>query len=384
MIVPHRKLHKTLILLLMLLSGCVNANPASELLTPPDADWPTTEWSRSSPEAQGMDSEQLSDMLVLILEHDYDIDSLSVVRNGYLVLDVTIDPFRPGMKHNLFSCTKSILSVLIGIAIDEGYVEGVEQPVLDFFPTRTVGNLDANKAAMTLEHLLTMTTGLRCRDSYLYRWEGLYLMQASEDWVQFMLDLPMDGKPGVSFEYCNGASLLLSAILQETTGMDAYQFAETHLFAPLGITESDWPSDPLGVTLGWGDLEMLPHDMAKIGYLYLNHGQWEGKQIVSPSWVEDSTRKHTPATLEDGYGYQWWVDDSGMYLALGYSGQFIFVLPEENLVVVFTSHLEESSFYVPQTLLTDFIIPSASSSPLPVNEAGQERLENLIRSLAEP
>jgi CubicO group peptidase (beta-lactamase class C family) len=378
------KLYKTFILLLMFLAGCMNTTPAPELDIIPHAEWPTTEWLRSSPEAQGMDSGRLSDMLTLILEQDYDIDSLSIVRNGYLVLDVTINPFRPGMKHNLFSCTKSILSVLVGIAIDEGYVEGVEQPVLDFFTTRTIDNLDANKAAMTLENLLTMTSGLKCRDSYLYRWEGLYLMQASDDWVQFVLDLPMEGEPGVNFEYCNGASLLLSAILQETTGMDAYQFAEVHLFAPLGITESDWPADPQGVTIGWANLELLPHDMAKIGYLYLNHGQWEGKQIVSPSWVEASTRKHTPATLEDGYGYQWWLDDNGMYLALGYSGQFIFVVPEKNLVVVFTSHLEESDFYVPQTLLTDFILPSATSSSLPINEAGEERLENLVRLLAEP
>jgi CubicO group peptidase (beta-lactamase class C family) len=130
---------------------------------------------------------------------------------------------------------------------------------------------------------------------------------------------------------------------------------------------------------------MLPHDMAKIGYLYLNEGQWDGEQVVSLGWVEASRRKHISATLEDGYGYQWWVDDSGMYMALGYAGQFIFVEPEKEMVVVFTSDLSERDFYVPQTLLIDFIIPAAkSSTALPDNSKGVALLESRIEALANP
>ena len=210
-------------------------------------------------------------------------------------------------------------------------------------------------------------------------------MRGSGDWVQHMLDLPMSEAPGTRFEYCNGASFLLSAIIKETTGVTALEFAEEHLFGPLGITKVDWPSNPRGINIGWGELRMLPHDMAKIGYLYLVGGQWDGQVIVSPSWVQTSTGKHIPATLQDGYGYQWWVDDSGLFLAAGYAGQYIFVVPEKEMVVVFVSHLDESDFYVPQQLLHDFIIPAAESDdPLPRNRSGAARLRTRIEALAKP
>jgi CubicO group peptidase (beta-lactamase class C family) len=310
---------------------------------------------------------------------------VSVIRHGYVVVDAYVHPFSPDSKHVIHSCTKSIISALIGIAIEKGYIKSVEQPVLDFFPERTVANLDANKKAMTLEHVLTMSTGLECRDSYLYRWRGLNQMRQSQDWVQFMLDLPMAEEPGTRFEYCNGASFLLSAIIQETTGMSASAFADKHLFGPLGISDVEWPSNSQGITIGWGDLRMRPHDMAKIGYLYLNNGQWNGKQIVPSAWVEASTRKRISATLQDGYGYQWWVMDEGVYMALGYAGQFIFVMPEQDMVIVFTSGLEERDFYVPQRLLNDFIMPAAeSSTPLPENPDGVALLESRIEALANP
>jgi CubicO group peptidase (beta-lactamase class C family) len=332
-----------------------------------------------------MDSEMLADALDTIQKRNYHIDSVSVARNGYMVVDAYVHPFGPESRHIIHSCTKSIISALVGIAIEEGNIEGVQQPVLDFFPERTAAHLDANKEAMTLEHLLTMSTGLECKDSYLYRWRGLRQMRQSQDWVQFVLDLPMAEEPGTRFEYCNGVSFLLSAIIQETTGMSASVFAEKHLFDPLGISDVEWPSNPQGITIGWGELYMRPHDMAKIGYLYLNKGQWDGKQIVPSAWVEASTRKHISATLQDGYGYQWWVTDEGIYMALGYAGQFIFVVPARDMVVVFTSELEERDFYVPQRLLNEFIIPAAeSSTALPANPDGVALLESRTQALANP
>lgn len=195
--------------------------------------WPTSGWRSSTPEEQGMDSDLLSEMLGTIQEQNYEIDSVTIVRNGYMIADARIHPFSSTSKHNIYSCTKSVVSALIGIAIDQGYIEGLQQPVLSFFPKRAIANHDANKEAMTLEHLLTMTTGIRCQDSYLYNWTGLDQMMESEDWVQFVLDLPMQGAPGAQFEYCNGALFLLSAIIQETTGKSAVDFAEEHLFGPL-------------------------------------------------------------------------------------------------------------------------------------------------------
>jgi CubicO group peptidase (beta-lactamase class C family) len=266
-----------------------------------------------------------------------------------------------------------------------GYIDGVDQPVLSFFPERAAAKLDARKETMTLEHLLTMTTGLGCRDSYLYRWSGLTEMRRSQDWVQFVLDLPMVEEPGTRFEYCNGATFLLSAIVQQSTGTSALSFASEHLFGPLGIIDVEWESNPRGITVGWSGLHLTPHDMAKIGYLYLNEGRWDDQQVLPAQWVRTSTRKHITATLQDGYGYQWWVDDSGPFMALGYAGQFIFVVPEQRMVVVFVSQLSESDFYLPQRLLGEFILPAAkSAAPLPNNAAGVAMLESRAEALANP
>ena len=327
----------------------------------------------------------LVEMMETVQHEGYNIDSISVIRNGYLVLDAVVHPFKNDTKHIIHSCTKSIVSALIGISIEQGYIDGINTPVLEFFPNREVSNTDTNKESMTLENLLTMTTGYQCRDSYLYRWSGLNQMRESADWVQFILDLPMSEVPGTKFEYCNSASFLLSAIITETTGVSALEYAEEHLFGPLGITDVNWPANPQEINIGWGELKMLPHDMAKIGYLYLQGGQWDGQQIVPEQWIEDSTRKTISATLEDGYGYQWWIDDSGTYMALGYAGQFIFVVPEQELVVAFTSDLSEEDFYVPQVLLGEFIIPAAISSvPIPANPAAESSLQDNIESLSSP
>ena len=377
---PYLKRLLLLCIVVAFLTSCTGATPE------PPTYWPTEGWRTSTPEEQGMDSEMLADMLETVKEQDYDVDSVVVVRHGYMVVDATVYPFKPGSRHIIYSCTKSVVSALVGIAIDEGYIEGVDQPVLDFFPERTAANLDADKQAMTLEDVLTMSTGLECRDSYLYRWRGLRQMEQSDDWVQFMLDLPMAEEPGTRFEYCNGASFLLSAIIQETTGMSALEFANEHFFGPLGIVNVEWSSNPQGITIGWSDLHLTPHDMAKIGYLYLNEGWWDGEQVVSADWVKASTREHISAgTLEDGYGYQWWIDDSSIYMALGYAGQFIFVIPDKDMVAVFLSDLEEQDFYVPQRLLNDFIIPAAqSSTPLPDNPGGVALLESRTEALANP
>jgi CubicO group peptidase (beta-lactamase class C family) len=341
--------------------------------------WPTKGWRSASPESQGMDSNLLENMLDKIWKKDLDIDSVSVVRNGYIVLDAYIYGNHSDNNHNIYSCTKSVMSALIGIAIDKGYIKDVNQPVLDFFPKHVAKNLDADKKAMTLENLLTMTTGLQCRDSYLYKWSGIKLMRRSADWVQFMIDLPIVEAPGARFEYCNGASFLLSAILQEQTGMAALNFAEKHLFVPLGISDVTWPSNIQGITIGYGELYLRPQDMTKIGYLYLNDGLWDGRQIISSQWVKASTRKHTAATLLPGYGYQWWIVSPGIYTAVGYYGQFIIVVPEKNMVAVFTSRLNPEDFYTPLGLLASYIIPAAKSPrPLPENPDGEKALNSAI------
>jgi CubicO group peptidase (beta-lactamase class C family) len=246
-------------------------------------------------------------------QNSFTIHSLMIIRNGDAVVDATFFPFAQGAVHNIASDTKSFMSTLIGIAIDQGYIKSVAQPVLDFFPDRTVANLDASKEAMTLEDLLTMRSGFKCTPQQMEL--TLQEMMASPDWVQFTLDLPMAAEPGTSYVYCSPNVHLLSAIIQETTGMSAEDFAREYLFGPLGFSDVIWKTDPQGINRGWGDLMLDPHDMAKLGYLFLNEGQWDGQQVLSSAWVEKATSPLTRHNLAiSDYGYLWWVDPAGAYM----------------------------------------------------------------------
>jgi CubicO group peptidase (beta-lactamase class C family) len=288
------------------------------------------------------------------------------------------------------SVTKSFTSTLIGIAIGRGHITGVEQPVLELFPGRSVASVDARKRAMTLEDLLTMSSGLDCdagnNEITLIR------MRMSPDWVQFMLDLPMRDDPGSRFEYCSGGSYLLAAIVGESTGKSALEFGRQHLFGPLGIADVSWPVDPQGVhNHGWGDLYVGPHDMAKLGLLYLHGGLWDGEQLLPVGWVEAVTRKHVSFFLRrllrqdfDGYGYQWWIGSSGFYAARGRGGQRIYVIPGLDMVIVFTGADESSGADAKRSeLVRSFIAPAARSvGPLPANGDGMARLESRTRPAA--
>ncbi len=341
--------------------------------------WPTQGWKTSTPERQGMDSGILLNMLEVIWERDFKIDSVLVVRNGYVVLDAYSFPRDSDDRHNIYSCSKSVTSALVGIAIDKGYIKDVNQPVLDFFPELAAKNLTGDKKSMALEHLLTMSTGLDCRDNYRYRWVGLRQMEMSPDWVQFMIDLPVVETPGTRFNYCNGATFLLSAILQQQTGMNTLSFAEKHLFEPLGISNVIWPSNPQGITVGFGRIYMRPRDMAKFGFLYLNNGMWDGQRIISAEWIKESTRKQVAATWSLGYGYQWWTVKAGEYTALGYGGQFIYVVPDKKIVAVFTSHLDQKDTFLPASLMRSNIVGAVKSDkPLPENPRVEKELMALM------
>jgi CubicO group peptidase (beta-lactamase class C family) len=338
-----------------------------------------------------MDSRRLAQMLAEITEREVAINTMLIVRNGYLVMEANVSPFQLGARHMILSITKSIISALVGMAIDRGFIEDVKQPVLSFFPDRQVENRDERKELMTIEHLLTMTSGLGCEQDEMVVGE----MMASDDWVQYVLDLPMVAEPGETFAYCTVNSFLLSAILQETTGMSARLFAEEHLFAPLGIEEVSWPFSPGGISRGGTGLGMLPHDLAKIGQLYLHRGTWEDAQIVPAVWVDVSTHEHVAESMYGGYGYHWWIEKPGLVARLGlarftpafdargYGGQFIFVIPSENMVVVICGWMKGTDQIVPIKLLQSEILPAVlSSAPLPQNAEGLTELQSQISSLA--
>ena len=258
--------------------------------------WPDQEWRTSTPEQQGIDSGQIARLLRYITRSGKNINSFLLIRNGYLATEAYFSPHRSDTRHDLASATKSIISMLIGIAIQQAAIPNVDQPVLSFFRDRRPARIDARKKQLTLAHALSMTTGLNWKESgaaYKNRHNTLSQMMRSWNWVQFILDRPMARRPGEIFTYNSGASHLLSAILQGQTGTAAADFAAAHLFEPLGITDFHWASDPQGVTLGGWGLQLTPRAMARLGYLYLQRGIWNGVTLIPESWVDISTQSHT-------------------------------------------------------------------------------------------
>ena len=343
----------------------------------PQTFWPTQGWRTSTPEEQGLDSAKLAEGLQAIQSQNIGIDSLLVIRNGSVVLDAYFyNPYDGTFPHDLASVTKSVMTTLIGIAADQGKIQ-LDQPVVSFFPDRTIANRDARKGIVTVRHLAGMMNGFE--SGCMADDEGtLNAMRASPDWVQAALDRKMVREPGIEFCYDSPGMHLLSAILQKATGMTALDFARQNLFEPLGIRDVIWESDPQGFTHGWGDLHLKPKDAAKLGYLWLNNGLWEGVQIVSVAWVQDAVKPHSQSGKDD-YGYGWWVSEDSYY-ATGRGGQNIKVAPALNAVVVTTGSGFEYDEISPY-LIAAVIDPT---KPLPANPAGVAQLDAALTALVQP
>ena len=315
--------------------------------------WPTQDWRASTPEQQGMDSALLAQAVAKVKEDSISLFSLLVIRNGYIVSETYFQGAGAGERREIYSVSKSFTSTLVGIAIDQGLIDGVKPTVSSFFPGRTFQNDDSRKQAMTLENVLTMNTGLDWVEGDP-AYQALY---TSNDWAKFMLDLPMAAQPGTHFNYCSGCTYLLSNIVQSKSGNTA-AFARKNLFEPLGITGYSWDTDNRGIPIGGWGLKLTPREMAKLGYLFLHNGQWDGRQVVSSAWVQAATQKHSSTDGNLGYGYQWWIYDKyGAYTALGRYGQTIFVVPNDNLVIVTTALSEENNDRI-FSLIDNDIVPS--------------------------
>lgn len=342
--------------------------------------WPTHGWRSTTPEQQGLDSNKLADVLDYIRAAKINIHSLLIVRNGHVVLDAYFYPYNETNVHDVASVTKSVTSMLIGVAIQQGKIKNVQQPVLALFPDRTVSNRNALKEKITIRDLLTMTSGLDCQVKENEK--TLREMKQSDDWVQFMLNLPMVNEPGRNFVYCSGGTHLLSALLSQTTGKSGQDFARESLFRPLGISDDIWPADSKGITHGWGDLHLHPRDMAKLGYLWLNEGMWDGNRIVSADWVRESTRAQTSMGSDGDYGYSWIVRSRMnplVYEAAGRGGQRISMIPAKNMIVVFTG-----GGFQPGEIGKLLVGVVASDRSLPDNPAGVARLKESVSAVAEP
>lgn len=339
--------------------------------------WPAENWRTSTPEAQGLGSAELAKAFDYIAKEQVNIHSLLIIRHGHLLLEAYFYPNGRDDLHDICSCTKSVSSTLIGIALEQGKIRSVRETLGELFPDRQLQNDSAAKRRITLEHLLTMSSGMNYP---LLGEPRLGPMRAAPDMVQFILDLPMVAEPGTQFGYNSGGSHLLSALITLYTGQSAEAFARHYLFGPLGIRRILWPADSQGNTFGWGDLRLTSPDMARIGYLFLKRGRWDGKQIVSERWVKKATRKHIGADGA-GYGYQWWIqeDDPPRYEALGRAGQRITVLPQLDMVVVFTG-----GGFEPADVGRFIAAALRSNRPVPEDPAGYSALQAKIAAAARP
>lgn len=240
---------------------------------------------------------------------------------------------------NLKSASKSIISILVGIAIDQKYLAGVDQPIAGFFPRYFVETEDDDKAGITIGDLLSMRSGLESTSSRNY---GAWVQ--SRDWVRYVLSQPLVAEPGDRMIYSTGSTHLLSAILTKATDMSTLEFARRHLAGPLGISLPAWMRDPQGIYFGGNEMLMTPRDMVTIGELYLRGGALDGQRVVPESWVEASfTPRGRSRFSGRQYGYGWWIRELAghdVFYAWGYGGQFIFIVPDLDLVVAMTSSPE--------------------------------------------
>jgi CubicO group peptidase (beta-lactamase class C family) len=343
-------------------------------------EWPTKGWPSAAPQEVGLDPKPLNALDADIAGGKYgNVDSMLVIRHGRLAFDRSYkhdydrvygeearkpgalnahDPSGPynyfnpwwhpfyhrGDLHTMQSVTKTVTSVVIGIATARKEFPAVDTPVLEFFDAATVTHVDDRKRRMTIKHLLTMTAGFDWNEDLPYAdpKNAASLMEASFDWVRFAIDRPMAAEPGATFRYNSGATQILSHIFRHATGHDIEEYADRHLFAPLGIDRYFWKRTPTGLADTEGGLYLRPHDLAKIAYLFLKNGVWDGTAIVQPDWVKASLAPSIDVS-SDGvkYGYKWWLYPYGKAGRLafggsGFGGQRPIVLPDLDLVMVFT------------------------------------------------
>ncbi len=379
-----KKITLIICILALFLSGC-NQAPIAQASKAPDY-WPTDGWKSSTPEAQGMDSTLLAQMLEEISANETNIYSVLVVRNGYMVTEAYFHPYDRETNGHVQSVTKSVIGMLTGKAISQGAITSADETLDSFFTGRIPVDNNKDRKSIRISHLLSMTSGLDCQE---FSGTG-QTMEQTNSWVQFMLNRPMASKPGKKFGYCNGNAHLLSAIIEKTTGINTRIYANQELFQPLGIDpveKSDWETDPKGYTMGGYGLHLRPVDLAKLAYLYLQNGKWEDQQIIPAAWVEESTTQKIKKEDGSGYGYLWTVyPKQGHYAALGLGGQQIHVYPSKNLIVVVTAGLP-SYAEAPEieTMLNQFILPAIQSEDaLGENPDGVARLEKSVQFAANP
>ena len=381
-------MHATHVMLIAVLVACGEgtAPPGDPIVPVPDdgsSYWPAATWRVARPGAVDIDEAAVDDFVRNARRQLPALHALLVVRYGYLAVEEYAGGSSADQLHTMQSVSKSVTSLLMGIAADRGLVDSFDRPLLDFFPEYDdLANVDDRKRALTVRHVMQMRTGMSFWES---PYEGSPLQQLNEsqgDWLHLVLDRPMDGDPGATWAYNSGGVITLGGVLRAATGLAADQFADRELFSPIGITTFSWfKGNPNGLPHMGGGLSLRAPDLARIGYLVLRRGVWAGDTIVSPARLDELTRRVTTATAryfprDTDYGMLWWLfprngvtgagsGDDYIVAASGTGGQWLFIDRAHDLLVVFTASLNSGSWPAVQ-LLFDALLPAVhprSASP---------------------
>lgn len=332
---------------------------------------------RSSPETQGIPSQAICDF-VIAADKINTLHSFMIVRHGQVIAEAWWKPEAPDKPHVLHSLSKSFNSTAVGLAISEGKL-GLDDPVLKFFPNDAPANPSDNLKAMTVRDLLTMTCGHDSEPK----------AEGGGPSVKQFLAHPVPFQPGTHFQYNTMGAYTLSAIVTKVTGQTTLEFLKPRLFEPLGIENPEWQSSPEGYSLGGYGLMLCTEDIAKFGQLYLQHGKWNGKQLVPESWVKQATSKQVPNDQEghskigidwtQGYGFQFWRCTHNAFRGDGANGQLCVVIPDKDAVVAITA--DTGSFQDEMNDIWNNLYPAFRAEALPADSTSQEKLKQLAAGL---
>jgi len=354
----------TLIIIFLFISGFCYGQDSYIYSKPKDLE---DGWKTNNLKLQNIDTTLIYKLFSQLKDRENKIHSILLVKSDQIIIEEYFNGQVADQKHDLRSATKSIKSILLGIAIDKGFIHSINDPISKYLKTPIPNkNLDNRKDKITIKHLLTMSSGLDCNDWNKKSQGQEDKVYKKKDWLQYTLNLPMVNEPGTVSNYCSMGVVLLAEIISRASGMTIDKFAEQYVFNPLDINNVSWGHTSNKRIIPSGKrLYMTSRDMAKIGQLILNKGKWNEKQIVSEKWIEESTMPKTKITEID-YGYLWWnipfkINEKVFIAktALGNGGQYIMVLPELDMVAVFTGEAYNSQEdKLPFAIMTDILLPT--------------------------
>ncbi len=360
-------IHRVGLVIMVLLGLAIGLSPTNVAVA---GDLP-----RSSPEEQGISSAAIQEFVAAADKNIDSLHSFMLVRHGHVVAESWWAPYSPDTRHQLYSLSKSFTSTAVGIAIEEGKLN-LDDPVLKFFPDDAPAEPSANLKSMRVSDLLRMNTGHQTEPP----------RPADQSWTKAFLAHDVPFKPGTHFLYNTSATYMLSAIVQKATGQTLLDYLQPRLFEPLGIEQPTWEQSPQGVSTGGYGLSVRTGDIARFGQLYLQRGQWEGKQLVPAAWIDAATARQTSngsnpnSDWDQGYGYQFWRCRHGAYRGDGAFGQYCIVLPEQDAVIAITSGLGNMQSVL--DLVWEKLLPAMQPKAIASDEAALKSLRTSLAKLS--